>query len=114
MSKISDKEMESIYYEFCENDYELASDHVRESYSRLSDIFGEYVGFLCEDSFKKGYRYALMRRCLQTGEYKNRIHNMIDSIDDNERLKKIYTVVKHMQEHENLRKPESRNNANIC
>ena len=25
MSKISDKEMESIYYEFCENDYELWS-----------------------------------------------------------------------------------------
>lgn len=67
MSKISDKEMESIYYEFCENDYGLASDHVRESYSRLSDIFDEYVSFLCEDSFKKGYRYALTRRRLQTG-----------------------------------------------
>ena len=51
--------MSKIYGEYCETINEMASEQVRENYKAYNGAFDEYISAISEDSFSKGFRYAL-------------------------------------------------------
>ena len=57
--KVSEEKLNEIYDDYCENDSEVASEKVQETYRKLDTAFVEYLTQVIEDNFKKGFRYAL-------------------------------------------------------
>ena len=51
--------MSKIYGEYCETINEVVSEQVRENYKTYNSAFDEYISAISEDSFSKGFRFAL-------------------------------------------------------
>lgn len=51
--------MSEIYEEYCETINEMASEQVQENYKAYNGAFDKYIAAVSEDSFSKGFRYAL-------------------------------------------------------
>lgn len=47
------------YGKYLEDINELASEKVMETYKEMIRVFGEYIGAIAEDQWKKGFQHAM-------------------------------------------------------
>lgn len=59
MRKLTKKELQEFIEEYNETSAERASDETMKAYNGFRDSFDDYISELFEDSFLKGFRYAL-------------------------------------------------------
>lgn len=52
-------EINKIYEEYLENDRTQASMRVQDDHKKLIEIFDDYIASVEEDSWKRGYEYAV-------------------------------------------------------
>lgn len=51
---------EELYGHYSEGEPEMASDEVRNTYENLNDVLEAYIVAVSENSFAKGFRYAVL------------------------------------------------------
>lgn len=54
-----EKELNKMYEDYLEKDNCSVSQQVKEDYQKLDQTFNDYIASVAEDSWKKGFRYAL-------------------------------------------------------
>ena len=56
---IDETKLNKIYDDYCENSNELAAEEVQSTYRKLNTALENYIAAVVEDTFKKGFCYAL-------------------------------------------------------